>query len=153
VEINKNYLITFGISALTMIVLAIILLMIFLPRQTVMFKGNIGNYESIQKSEYTFEATKDISSEPLKTQYSITSNDMRGFKRTNEYVPGNTDPFIPANKENTYDTDRLNDSRPPVERNEYGTYITEAHNQAQQEAIRRTTNNNGGVENPASTEK
>lgn len=152
-EINKKYLITLGISILTTIVLAIILLMLFLPKQAIIFKGNVGNYESIQKSEYTFEATKDISSEPLKTQYTITSNDMRSFGRTNEYVPGNTDPFVPITKQETYDKTKMNATRNQEKVQQYGTYITEAHNQSQQEAIKRTTNNNGGVENPSSTEK
>lgn len=98
-NINKNYLLTVGISALGMIAILIILLMIFLPKQTMVSKGNVNNYEKIQNSEYTFEATKDISSESLTKQYTITGNDMDEFKQTNQYKPGNTDPFVPIIKD------------------------------------------------------
>lgn len=65
-NINKNYFITFGVSLLVMIAIAVIVFMLMLPKQSAITKGVVQDYQSISKSEYTFEATKAISSEPLK---------------------------------------------------------------------------------------
>ena len=79
-NINKNYFITFGVSLLVMIAIAVTIFMLMLPKQSAITKGVVQDYQSISKSEYTFEATKAISSEPLKKQYSISSDDMNSFK-------------------------------------------------------------------------
>ena len=76
-----------------MLTIAIIVFLLMLPKQSSAVKGTIKPYEQIQKTQYTFEATRDITSEPLKKQYSISSDDMSGFRYNNQYVPGNTDPF------------------------------------------------------------
>lgn len=141
-NINKNYLITLGISVLVMITVCVIVLMLMLPKQSSVAKGTINNYEQISKSDYTFEATKDISSEPLKKQYSITAEDMSGFKSTNQYKTGNTDPFAPVGKSSSGSSTTNK------------TTTTEGTtSQAQTEATNKTTNSNGGVANPPSTIK
>lgn len=141
-NINKNYLLTLGISVLVMLTISIIVLMLMLPKQSTVTKGTIKNYDSISKSEYTFEATKAISSEPLKKQYSITSEDMNGYKYNSQYKSGNTDPFAPA--ENSNNTNITSNSTKKTT-----TTTTETQN----EAINKTTNSNGGVANPPSTNK
>lgn len=142
-NINKNYLITLGISVLVMITLCVIVLMLMLPKQSSVAKGTINNYEQISKSDYTFEATKDISSEPLKKQYSITAEDMSGFKSTNQYKTGNTDPFAPVGEGSSGSSTTTNKT----------TTTQGTTSQAQTEATNKTTNSNGGVSNPPSTTK
>lgn len=138
-NINKNYLLTFGISVLVMLTISIIVLMLMLPKQSSVAKGTIKSYDSISKSEYTFEATKAISSEPLKKQYSISSEDMSAFKYSSQYKAGNTDPFSEVKASN----------------GETGNNSTTDTNtsETQKEAENKTTNSNGGVANPPATSK
>lgn len=144
-NVNKNYFITLGISVLVMITICVIVLMLMLPKQSSVAKGTIKEYEQISKSEYTFEATKDITSEPLTKQYSITAEDMTGFKSTSQYKTGNTDPFAPvsgtsSNSGSSTTTDKTTTTQ--------GTTT-----QTQIEATNKTTNSNGGVANPNATTK
>lgn len=130
----KYYLITFGISALVMFTITVIVFMLVLPKQSNISNGVIQGYKSIPKSEYTFEATKAISSVPLKKQYSISSEDISNFKYNNQYETGNTDPF----EEKKSDT---------------SSSTTKTDTDKNQEAVDKTTNSNGGVANPQSTSK
>ena len=144
-NVNKNYLITLGVSVLVMITIAVIVLMLMLPKQSSVSKGTIKSYEQISKSEYTFEATKDITSEPLTKQYSITTEDMSGYKSTSQYQTGNTDPFAPiSNGSNSSSTSTTTNRTTTTQ----GTTT-----QAQTEATNKTTNSNGGVANPSATTK
>lgn len=138
-NINKNYLLTFGISVLVMLTISIIVLMLMLPKQSSVAKGTIKSYDSISKSEYTFEATKAISSEPLKKQYSISSDDMSGFKYNSQYKAGNTDPFSELKDSNGETSDNSTTDNNTTE--------------TQKEATNKTTNSNGGVANPPTTSK
>ena len=81
-NINKNYFITFGVSLLVMIAIAVTVFMLMLPKQSAITKGVVQDYQSISKSEYTFEATKAISSEPLKKQYNIPSLEFNNVLST-----------------------------------------------------------------------
>lgn len=144
-NINKNYFITLGISVLVMITICVIVLMLMLPKQSSVSKGTINNYEQISKAEYTFEATKDISSEPLTKQYSITTEDMNGFKSTSQYQTGNTDPFAPVSASSSGSGNSTTTNKTTTTQ---GTTT-----QAQTEATNKTTNSNGGVANPSSTTK
>lgn len=138
-NINKNYLLTFGICVLVMLTISIIVLMLMLPKQSSVAKGTIKSYDSISKSEYTFEATKAISSEPLKKQYSISADDMSGFKYNSQYKPGNTDPFSTSGGSSDKST---------------GNSTTNTNtSETQKEAENKTTNSNGGVANPPATSK
>ena len=138
-NINKNYLLTFGLSVLVMLTISIIVLMLMLPKQSSVAKGTIKSYDSISKSEYTFEATKAISSEPLKKQYSISSEDMSSFKYNSQYKAGNTDPFSELKDSNGETSDNSTTDNNTTE--------------TQKEATNKTTNSNGGVANPPSTSK
>ena len=141
-NINKNYLLTFGISVLVMLTISIIVLMLMLPKQSSVAKGTIKSYDSISKSEYTFEATKAISSEPLKKQYSISAADMSGFKYNTQYKTGNTDPFSESESSNS-----------ETSSNSTTTTTTTTTSEKQNEATNKTTNSNGGVANPPATSK
>ena len=141
-NINKNYFITFGVSLLVMIAIAVIVFMLMLPKQSSVTKGVIQDYQGISRSEYTFEATKAISSEPLKKQYSISADDMSGFKYNTQYKTGNTDPFSKSESSNS-----------ETSSNSITTTTTTTTSEKQNEATNKTTNSNGGVANPPATSK
>lgn len=138
---KKEYIITFSISALVVATVCIVMLMLMLPQQVHVVEGNINEYEVISKSKYTYETTKDISSENLKKQYGITSEDMTNFKNTNKYKAGNSDPFSPSA------TDSNNTS------NSTGTVVNNNDTTTQTTTDEKITNSNGGVANPPSTNK
>lgn len=150
-NINKNYFITFGISLLVMIAIAVIVFMLMLPKQSSVTKGVIQDYQGISRSEYTFEATKQISSEPLKKQYSISSEDMTSFKSNNQYKTGNNDPFAETTTSKTNSSG--NNTTNKNNSNNVGNSSSNSNTKEQQEANDKTTNSNGGVANPPATSK
>lgn len=133
---KKEYMLTFAISFLSLISVAIILFMLMLPQQVQVLEGNINKYDSITRSKYTFSSTKDISSEALRKQYSINDEDMNTFRRNSQYIAGNSDPFTPSENSETSADDKN----------------TSATNN-EKETEQRTTNSNDGKKNPASTGK
>ena len=48
-NINKNYFITFGVSLLVMIAIAVTVFMLMLPKQSAITKGVVQDYQSISK--------------------------------------------------------------------------------------------------------
>lgn len=147
-NINKNYFITFGVSLLVMIAIAVIVFMLMLPKQSAITKGVVQDYQSISKSEYTFEATKAISSEPLKKQYSISSDDMNSFKSNSQYKTGNNDPFAEVSSSGSSNSSGNNSGN-----NSGNSSSNTSSTKEQQEANDKTTNSNGGVANPPATSK
>lgn len=142
---KKEYILTFSISLIAIIVVFVILLMIMLPQQVQVVQGNINKYESITKSKYTFESTKDISSDSLVKQYTITDNDMNTFRNNNQYRPGNSDPFSPT-ASGTSKTSSGNTTT---------STSSSSDNQSSSDAVtqEKITNSNDGVENPPATSK
>ena len=128
---NKSYIITFGISILVFASLVLIALMLMTPQQKAVIEGNINKYDTITKSEFTFESTKDITLEALMKQYGISADEMAAFRARNQYNPGNSDPFTDPNAVLDEDID--------------GNTAQDANN--------KTTNSNGGTRNPAATSK
>ena len=86
-------------------------------------------------------ATKAISSVPLKKQYSISADDMSGFKYNSQYKTGNTDPFSESESSNSETSSNST------------TTTTTTTSEKQNEATNKTTNSNGGVANPPATSK
>ncbi len=126
---DKKYILTFSISFLVLATVVIIALMILLPQTTTIIESSLQDYDSINKSDYLYTKTKDISKEALIQQYTISDTEMTTFKNSNQYNPGNSDPFTPYG-ENT-ETDENDD-----------TSTTD-----------KITNSNGGTPNPPSTNK
>ncbi len=132
---NKSYIITFGISVLVLATIGIIALMLFIPQQVNVIEGNINKYEKITRSDFTFESTKDISKEALMKEYSISADELAAFRARNQYKPGNSDPFAPKATSTG------------------NTGSSQANSNTAQSANDKTTNSNGGVANPSSTNK
>lgn len=82
----------FVTTAMLVIIFSMTLLFTMLPQGSQMTQ--IDSYRDIEKEEYTFQKTKDISNEALARQYNITGEDIQKFKEENQYRFGNNiDPF------------------------------------------------------------
>lgn len=127
---DKKYIVTFSISVLVLFTVGIIMLMLLTPQQVSVVDVNQNEYQSLTRSTYTFEKTKDISQESLVQEYSITTDDILNSKKYNNYNPGKSDPFTPQSD--------LNNG---------------SNNNNQPDATDKTTNGNDGVENPPSSGK
>lgn len=141
---NKTYILTFCISLLTFFVVAVIALLLLIPQQGKVLNGTTTKYDGITKSEYTFEKTKDISKDALVNVHEITADDLNTFKENNQYRAEKDNPFSEntgLKSDGTYADEEGNGS------------TSSGSSQAQQDAIDKTTNSNGGVANPPATTK
>ena len=144
---KKEYILTFSISLISIIVIFVLLLMIMLPQQVQLSQGNVNKYDAITKSEYTFQSTKDITSDSLIKQYTITDSDMNKFRNNNQYRPGNSDPFSPTATPAGQSTSTSSGGS--------STGTTSSGTQSSSAAVtqEKITNSNDGVANPPSTSK
>lgn len=147
---NKSFAVTFSISVIILAAASVIMLMLLLPKQLISLETSVENYTGVEKANYTYTKTKDISKEALLKEYKISSNDIINFKNTKGYIPGNSDPF--ARKEETNDGTSTGTNTSGNKNNSSGTNNSSTSNGAQ-EAKDKTTNSNGGIENPPSTSK
>lgn len=148
---NKSFAVTFSISVIILAAASVIMLMLLLPKQLISLETSVENYTGVEKANYTYTKTKDISKEALLKEYKISSNDIINFKNTKGYIPGNSDPF--AREEETNDsTSTGTNTSSGNKNNSSGTNNSSTSNGAQ-EAKDKTTNSNGGIENPPSTSK
>ena len=131
---GKSFAITFSVSVIIFATTSVIMLMLLLPKQLVSLETSVDSYQSIEKSNYTYTKTKDISKDALLKEYTINSDDITKFKQNYQYVAGNSDPFTKSG-----DTT--------------GTGTGTSDTNSAQDAIDKTTNSNGGVSNPESTTK
>lgn len=88
---EKKYIVSFVTTSTFILAFSVILFMIMLP-QSINIKS-VDSYIDIDKEDYTFKQTKNISEEGLSHQYNVTSEDIQNFKNTNEYKTGNINPF------------------------------------------------------------
>lgn len=84
-------MVSFITTSTFIVAFSIILFMIMLP-QSINVKS-VDSYIDIDKEDYKFKQTKNISEEGLSYQYNVTSEDIQNFKNTNEYKMGNVNPF------------------------------------------------------------
>lgn len=147
---NKSFAVTFSISVIILAAASVIMLMLLLPKQLISLETSVENYTGVEKANYTYTKTKDISKEALLKEYKISSNDIINFKNKKGYIPGNSDPF--ARKEETNDGTSTGTNTSGNKNNSSGTNNSSTSSSAQ-EAKDKTTNSNGGIENPPSTSK
>ncbi|CCZ56650.1 unknown [Clostridium sp. CAG:1219] len=147
---NKSFAVTFSISVIILAAASVIMLMLLLPKQLISLETSVENYTGVEKANYTYTKTKDISKEALLKEYKISSNDIINFKNKKGYIPGNSDPF--ARKEETNDGTSTGTNTSGNKNNSNGTNNSSTSSSAQ-EAKDKTTNSNGGIENPPSTSK
>lgn len=151
---NRAYIITFSLSVIILFSIAAVLLMIVLPDQVGILDGNAEKYDSIVKSRYTFESTKNITTDITKKDYVVTSDQISNYQENYLYVPGNSDPFSPkitdvSNYTENGETSSTNGSSQTTNSNTTTTTTSSSADEAKQ----KTANSNGGVENPESSGK
>lgn len=140
---NKPFVITFSVCIIIFSTAAVVMLMLLLPKQLVSLQTSVEVYQGIEKSNYTYVKTKDISKEALLKEYKVTNDNIAEFKRTYKYVAGNSDPFYRPS-ENVDTT---------VDNNNNNNVSNGGSTSGSQTAQDKTTNSNGGIKNPESTTK
>lgn len=98
---GRNSWITFGILAIVIISIVLVALLILVPQSSPIAVDIYDDYNSLDKSDYTYTSSKDISEEAMKETYTITSEDIQEGKSSKIYKQGNTDPFADAGGETT----------------------------------------------------
>lgn len=136
---KKTYIITFCISVLSLFSVSIVLLMLMLPQQSQIVQSKVNDYEAIKKTEYTYEKTKELQKEKFIKDYSITTQDIAGFKSSKQYSSGNSDPFAQIATQDSTTT--------------AGQTSTGTTTGTTSATTQKTTNSNGGVQSPATTNK
>ena len=93
---GRNSWITFGIVAVVIISIVLVALLILVPQSDPVTVDIYDDYNTLNKSDYTYTSSKDISEESMKETYTITSEDIQEGKASKIYKQGNTDPFAAA---------------------------------------------------------
>lgn len=88
---NRKYIISFVTTSTFIIAFSIILFMVMLPQSINL--TSVDSYVDIDKEDFKFKETKNISQDALTHQYNVTSEDIQNFKNANEYKIGNQNPF------------------------------------------------------------
>ena len=150
---NKPFIITFSVCIIIFATAAIVMLMLLLPKQLVSLQTSVETYQGIEKSNYTYVKTKDISKEALLKEYKVTNDNIDEFRRTYKYIAGNSDPFYrpTQNAENT--ADNKNNTNANTNTNNNSNTSNGGTTSGSQTAQDKTTNSNGGIKNPESTTK
>ena len=143
---RKSFIITFSVSVIIFATAAVIMLMLLLPKQLISIKTSVEKYQSIEKANYTYTKTKDISKEALLKEYKVSYTDMDVYKNEYKYRPGNSDPFYRY-------TENSNTSNSGNSTASGTTSSSSTSSSSQKIAEEKTTNSNGGIPNPASTSK
>lgn len=147
---SKNNYLTLGISAVVLIAVVVVLLMILLPQPSTLLEAAASKYEAIKKTEFTYQQTKDITREALVKEYGITSEQMDKFKRNNQYVSGNSDPFTPQATESTEESGNSTTNK---NNNSGNNSNSNSNTSISKDTVDKITNSNGGQPNPPSTNK
>ena len=139
---NKGNYIILASSVVVFISVVVIALLILLPQASTLLEASASKYEAIIKNDFTFKQTKDITREALVKEYGITSAQMDKFKKNNQYISGNSDPFTPKSEEETENTTTNNKNN-----------SSNSNTSVSKDTVDKITNSNGGVPNPPSTNK
>ncbi len=155
---KKIYIITFSVSVIALCATAMITLMLMLPQSTGNIPLNMSEYTKVSRSEFTYEQTKNVSEEALHKEYDITAEQIQGFIDNKQYRTGNADPFTDKSSSSGNQTSNNNNNS-----NNNGTSsngngstnngTTSSNTTTSNIATEKTTNSNGGVANPSSTNK
>jgi len=153
--LKKTYIITFSITIIVLLTVSIVALMVLLPQQSTVLDSSIAKYDSIKKSDYVYEQTKDLTRDALVKEYTITDEQMDKFRTDNKYVSGNSDPFTPNNvitNNNGNNSNNNNNSNSNNNNNSNSSSVNNNSNTSNS-TTQKITNSNGGQANPPSTNK
>lgn len=107
---GRNSWITFGILAVVIISIVLVALLILVPQSSPITVDIYDEYGTLDKSDYTYTSSKDISEETMKETYTITSEDIKVGKASKIYKQGNTDPFAAVSEGTTGNTTNTGNS-------------------------------------------
>lgn len=164
---KKSYILTFAISLVVLLTIAVVALMLLLPQQSTVIDSSLSKYDSIKKSDFVYEKTKDITKDALVHEYTITGEEMDKFRNNQQYVSGNSDPFTPSNvtisnsgnnnTTNNKNNNGSNNSSNTTNNNSSSTSTSNStsnsNTSSSNETTQKITNSNGGQANPPSTNK
>lgn len=145
---NKKYVMIFSITFIVCMMVVIVALVFLLPKQQSTLDASLSTYEGVSKSDYSYQATKDIEENSLVRDYTITSDQIQNFKRKNQYVLGNDDPFNEYKEEVTEDGENGNTTTSGG-----NSSNTSSNPSTDKNTTNKITNSNGGTANPPSTNK
>lgn len=145
---NKKYVMIFSITFIVCMMVVIVALVFLLPKQQLTLDASLSTYEGVSKSDYSYQATKDIEENSLVRDYTITSDQIQNFKRKNQYVLGNDDPFNEYKEEVTEDGENENTTTSGG-----NSSNTSSNPSTDKNTTNKITNSNGGTANPPSTNK
>ncbi len=97
----KNFIIATLVSAIIFIPVTVILLMIMIPQTKMDEVQTSEKYVPIEQENYKFDNTKNITSDTLTKEYSVTNGQLDNYENKNLYVPGNANPFTPKDDLNS----------------------------------------------------
>lgn len=158
---KKTYILTFAISLVVLVTITVVALMILLPQQSTVIDASLAKYDSIKKSDFVYEKTKDITRDALVHEYTITGEEMDKFRNEQKYVSGNSDPFTPSN----VSASNNNNGKPTTNNNgnnvssstntntNTNTNTSNSNTSNSNTTTQKITNSNGGQANPPSTNK
>ena len=144
---NKPFIITFSVCVIIFATTAVVMLMLLLPKQLVSLQTSVETYKGIEKANYTYVKTKDISKEALLKEYKVTNDNIDEFRRTYKYISGNSDPFY------RYVENAVNKEENSNNSSNNNASSNGGSTSGSQTATDKTTNSNGGIKNPESTTK
>ena len=145
---NKKYVMIFSITFIVCMMVVIVALVFLLPKQQSTLDASLSTYEGVSKSDYSYQATKDIEENSLVRDYTITSDQIQNFKRKNQYVLGNDDPFNEYKEEVTEGGENGNTTTSGD-----NSSNTSSNPSTDKNTTNKITNSNGGTANPPSTNK
>lgn len=76
-------------------VIALVLLLVFIPQIKPTTTGISNEYEKINKSDYTYDPLNKNMEAELTEEYSVTESEVNSGLKTRSYIPGNDNPFTP----------------------------------------------------------
>lgn len=167
---NKGNLLTLGISVVVLATVTVVLLLFLLPQPSILIEAGGVEYNAIKKTDYVYKQTKELTREALVKEYSISTDEMDKFKKNNQYVSGNSDPFTPIGYEEEVEGEDKNTTGNTSGNKNTNTNSTNKNNNTtnknnavggsynsntsvSEDTTQKITNSNDGVANPPSTNK
>ena len=92
---SKHYFLATIASLILGAALVATLFLIMLPQVEPLSSEVVPSYQKIVQQDFAFVEDKHFVTEVLSKKYSIDSTDITTYTNTNQYKPGNYDPFTP----------------------------------------------------------
>ena len=101
---SKNMWMICGSIVIVLITITLVALLILFPQETLSQGAAAEKYDKIDKNEYVYTPSKEITEDALIEEYKVDSEALREGKADKNYIPGNVDPFATQEKEEPSET-------------------------------------------------